>query len=504
MLTPYFKSRAFADRPQPWHAFKVESCSWAAMGGPKRARLVATITQPLDVGELTGLLRAPVELSDNGRRAWWGYVHAAMVQDNLTGLWYSLNDLANRVRVSYAEINDDMRGGGKQTYTSWADDLQSQAIYGIKEQQATLLNANSTQATTYRDVILSNSKQPAGRIVIGQPAGITVVLDCRGWWDTLDWRIYTQDAGLVGNIVNAAPMPQNVGTPAEQYLSQQFQVTQGGWRIETVWVQVRQVGTCWDALGLNLEADGGTTPGGWVTSADTVMGLSISTTGFAWTKFTFSTPYTLASNTKYWLTFYRSGAFDAANYYRLQMDETLSYASGILKYYNGAGWVSRSPDADLIFRTSGRMPNDTQITLMAAASGAGQFLAGVRFDQATGLYSNPYRQGSKTALAELQALLASGSTAGELLATVTPERYLVVKLKPSREAAISYQITADGIIRLPSGMPAPPTAELAGKWAALNTAWSSTIASGGLPPGLVYLAEVEWQAGAVRACHSQG
>ena len=57
------------------------------------------------------------------------------------------------------------------------------------------------------------------------------------------------------------------------------------------------------------------------------------------------------------------------------------------------------------------METTEQIKLMAAASAGGQFLAGARVDQASGIYNNPKRNGDTTALDEISAHLAAGTAA---------------------------------------------------------------------------------------------
>ncbi len=145
------------------------------------------------------------------------------------------------------------------------------------------------------------------------------------------------------------------------------------------------------------------------------------------------------------------------------------------------------------------METTEQIKLMAAAGAGGQFLSGVRIDQASGIYNNPKRSGDTTALEEIQAHLAAGTAAGgSLQAVVTVERMLIVKAQPAADAA-GLQVRSDGIIRLSGGQIAPPGPDLAGSWAVMDTKWAQNSANWLSSPGRVFLDRVEWADGVCRA-----
>jgi len=145
------------------------------------------------------------------------------------------------------------------------------------------------------------------------------------------------------------------------------------------------------------------------------------------------------------------------------------------------------------------METTEQIKLMAAASAGGQFLAGARVDQASGIFNNPKRNGDTTALDEISAHLAAGTAAGGgLQAAVTVERMLIVGARPDPSTA-GLLVRSDGIIRLPSGQIAQPGPGMAGSWAVIDSKWAQSSANWLTSPGRLFIGWVEWSEGVCRA-----
>ena len=497
MLEPVFYSRSFTAKVQPWHRFAVSSCTWSAIGGPKAAVLRAQRPAPIDLNELVNLLRCPVELwTSDGNKSWWGLVYGFHVRVGATGVRYTLDDLSNRVRVNYYEPNPNKFTGGTSVYTAWADDLISQAAYGIKELTVKNLDADLAQAERIRDSTLKASSSPKGwPFLIQSPEPLTIELECKGWFDTLDWRYYDQPAGQVTNIPNVPATSQDVGTTAQAWAVQSFQTPVGGWRLENLWVGVKKVGLPTDAFRCGLYTNVAGNPTTLLSASYDMYGETLPV-NFSWQKFTFSNPYTLAANTPYWLLFNRSGSLDNTNFYRMQVDESLNYPDGVLRVWQ-SGYFPRVPDAVLQFQALGTMYSNVQIALMAAPTAGGQFLSGIRFDNYTFPLSNPHRTGLQTCKAELLHLLKAGNSAGEFLADVTPERMMVIDWKPT-PGTVKYTIAGDGLIHIRGGAKAPPGPGIAGEWAALETLWTNTAKGWDMVPGRVFLDEVIYIDG---ACH---
>jgi|694.fasta_scaffold11782_7 hypothetical protein len=150
-----------------------------------------------------------------------------------------------------------------------------------------------------------------------------------------------------------------------------------------------------------------------------------------WQTVSLSSSVALADGTAYWLVISHTGADDYQDYFVIDLDGDLSYSGGALKLWDGASWVDRAPDADLMFRIKGTQETTAQITDLVTV--AGQFLEGVDLVDASGVDSWQYRDGTTTAKDELLALLRSGTSNGRrLLARVTDELYLRVWEQPDR------------------------------------------------------------------------
>jgi hypothetical protein len=111
----------------------------------------------------------------------------------------------------------------------------------------------------------------------------------------------------------------------------------------------------------------------------------------------------------------------------------------------------------------------TQIETMANEA---QFVDGVVISSASGISSNPYRDGRQSIRDEIEALLQAGTSDGRrLLATITPQRQLRVWPEPARpaDAAISwYRLKRNGRLHRPNDSPLPAGVAALGVWAAFE------------------------------------
>ncbi len=108
------------------------SLSWDAIGGPQEAILTLE-DAGLGFSGMQSWLGAGVEIYDpSDRLAWWGYVDRVSQPAGVTALDSSLQELANRVAVSYRSMEPG-KDFGALAQTDWKDDATSQAIYGVKE-----------------------------------------------------------------------------------------------------------------------------------------------------------------------------------------------------------------------------------------------------------------------------------------------------------------------------------------------------------------------------------
>jgi hypothetical protein len=485
-------------------AFQVKRMTWAAMGGPKRLMLEAVVAaERVDLAVLLALARCPVEVYTEDRQMiWWGLVWGIMVEEGAAGVRVSLDDLANRVRVVYGEMKSEVQGTGRRNSTAWFDDVASQSDYGVKEGQFELALASVTQAESYRALMLASSARPVARArfsSVVRPGGVvTITLECRGWWETLAWRRYSQVAGLVENIGLLPPAAYSMGTVAVGDLAQRIIPAVGGWTAEVVWVSLRR--TTYATTGTFTvyfcAESAGPLPGTVLATATLdISTLPVSNPG--WVAFYLSAPVLLSAGVGYWIVI-RSSTSSATAHVRALVDTGLGYTPGGLVYWDvaGAAWVDVAT-ADLQFRVAGRMETSEQVKLALASGAGGQFLSGMDV-AASGLYTNPFRNGDLGALAEVEQLLWAGNSSSvPMYGQVTPQRAVVVRARPVA-GSCRYKIGRDGVIRLLGGQKAPAGNGVAGEWAALDTFWGVRAAGLGVGVGRVFLEEVEYSNGGVR------
>lgn len=167
-----------------------------AIGGPDRAFIRATGPEAA-VWELVERLRCPVELFDpEVGLVWWGYVSGVTIKVGEVIVGVTLDQMFNRVATAYAEIAEGESGSGERGTTAYATDAESIAEYGSRDLLVRLDAATTTAAEAARDTQLARYKLPIPKIQRGQGQGADLVaeIDCKGWWNTLTWRQYTNAA----------------------------------------------------------------------------------------------------------------------------------------------------------------------------------------------------------------------------------------------------------------------------------------------------------------------
>jgi len=199
-----FYNRDFSHRISPPVEFAVERYSWNMIGGPERAYLNAP--RSADDWDWMKLLRCPVEIWDEGKPLWWGYVNRVTIpvgDEQRLGL--GLDELYNSVVVSY--------GDGE---TSAATDAQSIAEYGTKETRLNNTYATTDEADQTRDIYLADHQYARPEIEFSGGSDI-ISLECYGWYSTLGWKFYSA-AATTADIENTTQI-SNIVDNAGQFLN---------------------------------------------------------------------------------------------------------------------------------------------------------------------------------------------------------------------------------------------------------------------------------------------
>ena len=164
--------------------------SWRDIGGPLQATIDADGPES-DLWGLSAWLRYGVEVWDHRSEAvWWGYVSAVRITAGALTISYSLDTMANRVRVVYQRRNAD--GTTERAVTADADDAFSQAYFGLVKEVAVRAGTLDAAAAAYlRDETLATLKYfaPSLEVASREAGEVSVSLECSGWWQTLSWRL---------------------------------------------------------------------------------------------------------------------------------------------------------------------------------------------------------------------------------------------------------------------------------------------------------------------------
>lgn len=200
-MKPIFKSRAFAEITQPNLSWRVDSMEWDCHGGPRAAQLTPTGGDNA-TWQLAGMLRAPVTIyDDKGQGCWWGFVSEVHMAkpDAYVGVGYSLDNMANNVACTYSFIEPGGTVVGQRKTTAFASYAYGTATYGQKDYIVSVDGMTNEAGTLVRDTYLAQHQIPPGIAEVGA-AGISVV--CRGWWETMSWRI-ASNSGTGGTVITS-------------------------------------------------------------------------------------------------------------------------------------------------------------------------------------------------------------------------------------------------------------------------------------------------------------
>jgi len=177
----------------------------------------------------------------------------------------------------------------------------------------------------------------------------------------------------------------------------------------------------------------------------------------------------LSTSTTYWLQIYPTGGVNPAAFIKVYANPALGYAGGDPLIYNGSAWVSASPNMDMLFQLG--LVTETTEQIRSLATTYGQFISGVDIDTASGVWTNPARNGDVTAKTCIDEMLESGTSTGvRLLATVNRERRLRIYAEPTAAsvAGREFQLLRDGRLVNALDVPMDKSRPQVGVWAKLR------------------------------------
>jgi hypothetical protein len=488
-----FKRRDFTDLAvQPNVEFEVERYSRSVFGGSKRTRIRATGKAE----ELFGLishLREPTEIiNETGDCIWNGYVHGVSVDTEIGSYSVSLDSMFNNISVAYTD------GDNIRHTTDWASDTGSDDEYGTKELRLSKADITDGDATQTGNVYLENSKYPTPSIMFGRGGLGTAVLDCRGWYDTLEWKYYENLTGKE-SYEDLGRGGREVGEDDRPIMAQSFQIeADTAWDATSIWLRVWYQGDDappTDNLVVSLKSDTAGEPD--TTLASCTLGPTAFGEYADWIEFELSTAVTLSTSTTYWIHVEKSGAITPTKYYMVDTNYDAGYERGTLFLYNTntSSWGEdiHRDWGDMLFIVAGDTATTTQITTLV--TDCGQFLQGTIIEDASGLDSNAYRDGDSSGLYEIERLLKSGTTNDRrLLCEVSRNRYLRVYEEDAEpDISDSYALNKKGQLLTSALTPIDPTLCTVGVWCHLQDVIPASVDFSLVSdPSLFFIDEAEY------------
>jgi hypothetical protein len=401
---------------------EVKDLSWGLPGGPKRAEMELAGKLENHLERVLDLLRFGVEVyCEHGEVIWGGYVHGVTLQKGVQRFTLSLDGYANRVAVRYESLSGRATWETAAAVSEFVEDSQGAAAFGQKEWIGHLPRATPAEALAAAASWLKEKGQFQKTIESGTIPEEKIIIDCRGWWETLAWKFYRQDGGFLGHLIEGKLESVFGRYSSAAKIGQKFLVPAGGLSTLEAWVRLGKTGEPLDQVVFEIVGDNGGVPGAVVLASGMVAGAELSG-GLNWVGCVLSTA-ALAGGGVYWLVVRRSGALDANHYYGVQVDEGAGYANGELRGWNGSAWNLQA--GDLGFAVLGGKETTEQIKLMAGVGG--QYLNGVRVIDASGVQGRLWRPLERSCLEEITDLLNVGTASGKKLdAAVDGQRNLVI------------------------------------------------------------------------------
>lgn len=403
--------------------FRVEYLRWGLPGGSKEARLAFTGYKVENNIEqiYEGIGYAVDIVDDSGQVVWNGYVNEIELQIGKVAMRYNLEQYANRIAIRYVDLKPSAPWIRDDGITGFVEDAVQVMRFGKKEWIGFLPSGTPGQALNAAITWLKDKSEFKKTIVLKENETIKANYHLKGWWESLDWIFYQQDAGFVGHLDEGKTVCEVGYSSTLQKVAQKFVVPAGGIKTSEIWLRLSKKMEPLDNVIVEIVADSGGNPGGSVLASGSIVGTEL-TGGYNWKRFGIGA-VNLSAGAAYWVIVRRSGALSSANYFLVATDDAQGYAGGEAKVWNGSSWSVRNED--LNFAVLGSEETTKQIERMVGVGG--QYLNGVRIRDGSGLEYLLWRELKLTCKEEIENLLRVGALDGSKLdAMVDAERNVVV------------------------------------------------------------------------------
>jgi hypothetical protein len=205
----------------------------ASLGGPKEAEIAVTGSRA-SIKALRNWLRFGVRIVNRrGANCWHGYVQEVEIQLSGISIVSSLDNLRNRIAVTYSSTVGAIEAAAT---TAWASDAGSVAEYGTKEHVESLGSATATMGTALQSRMLAAMAWP--KLKRGQDGGgdfPTAVLRCRGWYAATAWKYYQRTDGKLEHMPSGSeewPIGWGIAGAVNQIAFGGYGIHDSGGRLE--------------------------------------------------------------------------------------------------------------------------------------------------------------------------------------------------------------------------------------------------------------------------------
>jgi len=158
--------------------------------------------------------------SNSGDTIWEGMVWALRLVDDGWSQSRSLDSFSNRIRGVY-----DSRATGERLHvpssSTWEEDTDSQAQFGIKENILTVGETNATTAIGYVDLEIAKRAWPGRSKAKTETKGTSLAVELRGYMDTLGWRIYND---TTSGLEDCSVMVDRIVSAVGQYVNSTYTI----------------------------------------------------------------------------------------------------------------------------------------------------------------------------------------------------------------------------------------------------------------------------------------
>ena len=147
-----------------------------------------------DLFDILEYLSYVIKINDKtGNLKWAGYIVEATVTTKGFTVGFNLSQMYNRVRVKYSFTN--LNGENEDGTTTWAENADSIARFGIKEKTLTMSDTKVDAANAKRDTFLTGHANPVSIITFETSDVAFATMVAVGAWNLLDWNYYDNPLG---------------------------------------------------------------------------------------------------------------------------------------------------------------------------------------------------------------------------------------------------------------------------------------------------------------------